>query len=98
MNVSLLPVPEQPMRHTRHPLSRAVGTRNPVSSDASAHTDDASGDASDAPSPQVVTRMTLVTLSFPFSPIAQARTRTGRHAELRVTSVIGPSMRHTGNR
>ena len=84
----------QPMRHTHHVLDHVAGTRKAMPSDASSGPSDASSDASEKASPQVMTLVTLVTLQIPFSSIAHARTHTGRHTELRVTSVTRHLMRH----
>jgi hypothetical protein len=86
--------PFQPIRHTRHPLDDLGGTAQAITDDASSRPDDTSDDASTRVSPQVMTLMTLVTLSLPFHHHAHARTRTGRHTELRVTSVIRHPKRH----
>jgi len=86
--------PFQPIRHTRHVLDHFRGSSKVITRDASSRPDDALDDASERVSPQVMTLMTLVTLSLPFHHHAHARTRTGRHSELRVTSVIRHSKRH----
>src|SRR5690606_23308260 len=80
--------PDSPMRHTRHGLDDLRGAANATTDDASSPSNDTSDDASHQVSPQVMTLVTLMTLRFPFPSIAHARTRTGRHTQLRVTSVI----------
>jgi hypothetical protein len=86
----------RPMRHTRHGFLILLGGEQGRRSDASSGWRDALSDASETASPQVVTLMTLVTLSRPFHHHACAHTRTGRHTELRVTSVIRHPKRHRG--